>query len=137
MDDFVLLEGLEYERPELISPGTLAYIGDAVYELYIRGMLVSDGIRNTGRMHNRAIGYVRASEQRKAFDRILPLLNHEETRISMRGRNATGTTPKNADPGDYSYATAFEALLGYLYLKRDRQRLMTLLGKATEEETDG
>jgi len=135
MSDFELLEGLKFERPDQISAPALAFIGDAVYDLYIRGLLISQGIRNTGRLHNNAVGYVKASKQREAYENILSILNETEMKIAKRGRNANmGSIPKNADPADYSFATAFETLLGYLYLMKDRNRLLVILNKAAGEK---
>ena len=125
MSDFALLEGLGYERPDQVSAPALAFIGDAVYDLYVRGLLISDGIRNPGRLHQSAVGYVKASRQRKAYENIVDILDDKEMMIAKRGRNANmGSIPKNADPADYSWATAFETLLGYLYLMNDRKRLL-------------
>jgi len=135
MSDFELLDGLEFERPDQISAPALAFIGDAVYDLYIRGLLISQGIRNTGRLHNSAVGYVKASKQREAYESILNMLTDTELQITKRGRNANmGSIPKNADPADYSFATAFETLLGYLYLINDRNRLLEILNKAAGEK---
>ncbi|MCK5757639.1 MAG: Mini-ribonuclease 3 [Clostridiales bacterium] len=135
MSDFELLEGLKFERPDQISAPALAFIGDAVYDLYIRGLLISQGIRNTGRLHNSAVGYVKAVKQRESYENILGILNETEMKIAKRGRNANmGSIPKNADPADYSFATAFETLLGYLYLMKDRNRLLEILNKAAGEK---
>ncbi len=135
MSDFELLEGLKFERPDQISAPALAFIGDAVYDLYIRGMLISQGIRNTGRLHNSTVGYVKASKQREAYESILGILNDKELQIAKRGRNANmGSIPKNADPADYTFATAFETLLGYLYLMKDGNRLLEILNKAAGEK---
>ncbi len=135
MSDFELLEGLKFERPDQISAPALAFIGDAVYDLYIRGLLISQGIRNTGRLHNSAVGYVKAAKQRESYENILDILNDTEMMIAKRGRNANmGSIPKNADPADYSFATAFETLLGYLYLMKDRNRLLVILNKAAGEK---
>ena len=135
MSDFELLEGLKFERPDQISAPALAFIGDAVYDLYIRGMLISQGIRNTGRLHNSAVGYVKAANQREAYESILGILNDTELQIAKRGRNANmGSIPKNADPADYTFATAFETLLGYLYLMKDGNRLLEILNKAAGEK---
>ncbi len=134
MGGFLLLEGLSYERPDQISAPALAFIGDAVYDLYIRGVLISDGIRNTGRLHKSAVGYVKASMQRQAYENVLDMLTETELQIAKRGRNANmGSIPKNANPADYTFATAFETLLGYLYLMNDRNRLLEILEKAAGE----
>lgn len=128
MSDFVFLEKLIYENPDQISAPALAYIGDAVYDIYIRGKLIAEGIRNTGKLHNSAVEYVKAAEQRKAYELVYGILTDKEKQIAGRGRNASaGSIPKNANPSDYSYATAFETLLGYLYLKNMKDRLMEIL----------
>ena len=135
MSEFELLEGLKLERPDQISAPALAFIGDAVYDLYIRGLLISRGIRNTGRLHNSAVGFVKAAKQRESYENILDILNDTEMQIAKRGRNANmGSIPKKANPADYSFATAFETLIGYLYLMKDRNRLLKILNKAAGEE---
>lgn len=137
MSDFELIDGLEFESPGQISAPALAFIGDAVYDLYIRGLLISQGIRNTGRLHNSAVGYVKASKQREAYESILDMLTDTELQIAKRGRNANmGSIPKNADPADYSFATAFETLLGYLYLMKEKNRLLEILNKAAGENDE-
>ena len=134
MDGFALIENLKYEDPGQISAQTLAYIGDAVYELYVRGRLISKGIRNSKQLHAAKVVYAKASAQREAYDKIYDMLDGNERSIASRGRNAkSGSVPKNADPSDYSHATAFEAVIGYLYLKNDRKRLMELLESAVGE----
>lgn len=137
MSDFALLEGLDFERPDQVSAPALAFIGDAVYDLYIRGLLISDGIRNPGRLHQSAVGFVKASRQRKAYENIVDILDEKEMMIAKRGRNANmGSIPKNANPADYSWATAFETLLGYLYLMNDRARLREVLEKAVGDRDE-
>jgi ribonuclease-3 family protein len=97
-------------------------------------LLISDGIRNTGRLHKNAVGYVKASRQRRAYENVLDILTETEMLVAKRGRNANmGSIPKNANPADYTLATAFETLLGYLYLMNDRNRLIEILKKAAGE----
>ena len=110
------------------SPLVLAFLGDAVYELYIRTLIVSEGNAPVHKLHRKSISFVKAKAQSDTIHRIMELLNEEEQSIVRRGRNAkSGTIPKNADVVEYKYATGFETLLGYLYLKRDFPRLLTLL----------
>jgi len=136
MSDFALLKNLDFERPDQISAPALAFIGDAVYDLYVRGLLLSQGIRNTGRLHKSAVGFVKAARQRESYENIAGILTDTELLVAKRGRNANmGSIPKNADPADYSIATAFETLLGYLYLMNDRERLLEILNKAVGEKT--
>ena len=117
------------------SPLTLAFIGDAVYELYIRSKLVHDTNTSADTLHKRAVRYVKASGQCDAFDRIEPHLTEDELKAFKRGRN-TKTNPKakNAGLAEYKKATGFEALIGYIYLKKDFDRLNQILKLATEFE---
>ncbi len=134
MSDFALIEGLKYERADQISAPALAFLGDAVYDLYIRGLLISKGIRNTGRLHKGAVDYVKACEQKKAYELIEGVLTEDELKIAKRGRNSNmGSIPKNANPLDYSVATSFETLIGYLYLMNDKKRLIEILKLAVGE----
>ncbi len=133
---FDFIENLEYENPDQMSAQALAYVGDAVYELYIRGKLVSMGIRSPKKLHSSKVKFAKASGQRIVYEKIQDSLNEAETRVASRGRNVkSSSVPKNADPADYSYATAFEALIGYLYLKNNKARLMEILETAIGEIT--
>lgn len=123
---------------------TLAYIGDAVYELYIRKQLIRRFPReNAHDLHIRAINIVRASAQASCFMEIEHELKEDELSIYHRARNAKiDTVPKNADIADYRMATGFEAVIGYLYLSEDLKRLdeifnllsMHIWGKAEDGE---
>ncbi|MBN1623066.1 MAG: ribonuclease III [Clostridia bacterium] len=131
MEQFDFIENLTYENPDQMSAQALAYVGDAVYELYIRGKLVSMGIRSAKKLHSSKVKYAKASGQRAVFENIQEKLSEAEARVASRGRNMKSSSiPKNADPVDYSYATAFEALIGYLYLKNNKERLMEILETA-------
>ncbi len=111
-----------------VSPLVFAYVGDAVYELYIRTMLAKEGNLPVAKLHRAATGYVKAAAQSKTVEALLPMLTKEETAVFKRGRNAhSNTAAKNADILDYRRATGFEALLGYLYLKKEFDRLEELL----------
>lgn len=117
------------------SPLVLAFLGDAVYELYIRSLIVSEGNAPVHKLHKRSITYVKAKAQSDTIHRLMDLLSEEEQNIVRRGRNAkSGTIPKNADVTEYKYATGFETLLGYLYLKRDFTRLLQLLRISVSQE---
>ncbi len=121
------------KKPSQYSPLVLAYIGDAVYELYIRQMLLMKGNMPVHKLHRQATTYVKAKAQSNIVLQIMSELTEEEIRIYKRGRNAkSGTTPKNANIGDYRRATGFEALIGYLYLKGEVQRLTNLLELAID-----
>lgn len=115
------------------SPLVLAYVGDAVHELYIRTLLLSQGNAPVHKLHKRSIAFVKAKAQSDTIHKIMEMLTQEEQDIVKRGRNAkSGTIPKNADVTEYKYATGFETLLGYLYIKEDYTRLLELLKLSTE-----
>ena len=114
--------------PISYSPLTLAYIGDAIYDLIIRTLIVKQGNSRPEKMHKRASALVKASAQAEMIERLLPMLTEEEHAIYKRGRNAKSyTMAKNATMLDYRKATGFEALMGYLYLKEDMSRLIDLV----------
>lgn len=116
------------EDLKMYSPLVLAYVGDAVFELYIRTLLVSKGNAPVHKLHKQSISYVKAKSQSNTIHRMLEDLSAEEQDVVRRGRNAkSGTIPKNADVTEYKYATGFESLIGYLYLKEDYPRLLELL----------
>jgi len=116
------------------SPLVLAYVGDAIHELYIRTLLLSQGNAPVHKLHKRSIDYVKAKAQSDTIHKMMELLTAEEQDAVRRGRNAkSGTIPKNADVTEYKYATGFEALLGYLYIKGDYTRLLELLKLSTEQ----
>ncbi len=111
-----------------LSPLTLAYIGDAVYELYVRTIIVNKGNMPVNKLHRAATQLVKAKAQSEAIERIIGFLTEGELAIYKRGRNAkSGTSPKNADVIEYRRATGFEALIGYLYLNGDNERLSEIL----------
>ena len=125
-------------RPELLAPLVLAYIGDSIYEVYVRGELVKlHTDMPVYKLHKEAVKYVRAHAQSNSILAIEELLTEQETAIYKRGRNAKSpTTPKNADIGEYRRATGFEALVGYLYLKGDRERLELIMKAAFDTALD-
>jgi len=115
----------------LLSPIVLAYVGDAVFEIYIRQRLVAGFNRKPHELHRAATGYVSAAAQAKLLQRWTPHLTEEESDIVRRGRNTkSGQPPRNADPGDYRHATALECLVGYLYYKGEKARLEQLIDMA-------
>ncbi len=112
-----------------LSPLVLAYIGDSVFDVYIRTLLIKkEGNVSVHKLHKQSVEYVKAKAQSDIIHRITDSLSQDELDIVKRGRNAkSGTIPKNADPIEYKYATGFEALVGYLYLKKDFKRLTDIL----------
>lgn len=115
-----------------LSPALWAYLGDALYELSVREyLLTGKGIRTTGGLHREAIRYVKAESQAKIARIISESLTAEENDILRRGRNyKTGHTPTHTDPVTYRYSTAWEGLLGYLYLTGRAERMKELINRA-------
>lgn len=111
-----------------LHPLVLAYLGDAVYELYIRSRLVETAPGNTRELHRRAVAYVRAPGQSGALESLLPHLSSEEKDIVRRARNAKpGHIPRGAEPAEYHRSTALEALVGHLFMTGKAERLMEIL----------
>ena len=107
---------------------TLAYIGDAVYEIVIRTILVEKGNAQVNKLHQRASKLVKASAQSEIIEKLKEDLTEEELVVYKRGRNAKSyTKAKNASTIDYRRATGFEAVMGYLYLKGDYKRMIDLI----------
>ena len=127
------MEDLIYRKKDidevrLMPPLVWAYVGDSVYELFIRTHFVNNTKLNPHRLHIESIKYVKAKAQAEILAKIYDELTKEECDIVRRGRNAqTHHLPKNADVTDYMYATAFEALIGYLYLTKQDKRLNEIL----------
>lgn len=117
-----------------LSPLTLAFLGDSVYELFVRTKIMSSGSRPAGELHKIAVGYVKAKAQSTAIHKLKDGLTEEELAVFKRGRNThIHTVPKNADMNDYRQATGLEALLGYLFLTGQNERLHELLEQAFAE----
>ncbi len=113
--------------PSQYSALTLAYIGDAVYELFVRTYLLRDANFPVQKLHKTAIKMVNAKAQSDLYQKIKDILTEEETAVYKRGRNTNSHPPKNADMADYKSATGVEALVGYLYLKGESDRILELL----------
>lgn len=112
----------------LMNPLVWAYVGDCVYELYIRTKLINETKLKAHELHIKAISFVKASAQAELLREIEDKLTEEEKDIVRRTRNTQNHhVPKNADPADYAYATAFEGLIGYLYLCRRIDRIKEIL----------
>jgi len=115
------------------SPLVLAYIGDGVYELVIRSLLVGRGNAQANRLHKEASTLVNAGAQSASLERIKEELTEEEMQVFKRGRNANSATmAKHATMSDYRRATGFEALMGYLYLTGRMERILELVKKGLE-----
>jgi len=125
IDSFFGIEGKDIRS---FSPLTLAYIGDAVYEIVIRTIIVEKGNAPVNKLHHKASSLVKAVAQKEAMEKILPLLTKEEEAVYKRGRNAKSyTSAKNASVIDYRIATGFEALMGFLYLMGRNERMLELV----------
>ncbi len=113
-----------------MSPLIWAYVGDSVYELYIRTHLTNTTKLKPHKLHIESIKYVKAGAQAKILEKLMDELTEQEKEIVKRGRNAENHhLPKNATVQEYMYSTAFEALIGYLYLTKQDERLKELLEK--------
>jgi ribonuclease-3 family protein len=125
---FKLEDKLDEKTARLLSPVTLAFIGDAVYSLYVREKLVFIKDDKGSTLNKKTADIVRASAQANFIDEIFPLLTEGEIDIYKRARNTKkGTRAKSASVGEYNKATGFEALIGYLYLTGNIERLNFLL----------
>ena len=127
-----LYEIFKVEKNEIevnnMSPLTWAYIGDCVYELYVRNKLINETCLKPNKLHIESIKYVKASAQAETLYRIEEFLTEEEKDIVRRTRNKENHhLPKNAELKDYMYATALEGLIGYLYLTKQDERLKEIL----------
>ncbi|SEN59987.1 ribonuclease-3 family protein [Lihuaxuella thermophila] len=145
MSDVLLgMTGTGLTRPPgELNPLLLAYLGDAVYEVFVRYHLVAKGMLRPRDLQREATRYVSAVAQAKAGRQIESFLTEEEMNILKRGRNAkSGSIPKNTKISDYRYSTGLEALIGYLYASGNEQRLQEIMeqllthvekGKAQDE----
>lgn len=128
---------MEESRARMLNPLQLAYIGDGVWELLVRTRIIYKG-RSARHVHKDAVACVNAHAQSEAFRRIESMLTEPEADIARRGRNAHAhhAAPKNQDAADYRAATALEALIGYLYLTGQEDRLLILFKHSQEETKD-
>ena len=125
---------LTNKKPSQFSPLALAYIGDGVYELFVRTKVIEEHENMpANKLHKKTVHYVKAHALANSIDAMLPHLTEDETAVYKRGRNTkSNTTPKNADMADYRKATGFEALIGFLYLSGENERLHELMNIAYE-----
>lgn len=121
------------EEIQFTHPLVLAYMGDAVYEVFVRTYILHQYGGNVNGLHKLATKFVKAGAQAEIVHLLQPRLTEEEWGIIKRGRNQkSGTVPKNANVGDYRYATGFETLIGYLYLTEQHLRLEEIIKYALE-----
>lgn len=136
ISNFFEVEGADIRS---FSPLTLAFIGDAFYEIIIRTIIIKKGNAPCNKLHKKTSSLVKASAQKDLLNKIIPLLTEEELKVYKRGRNAKAHTyPKNADILDYRIATGFESLVGFLYLKGKTDRIMELvkIGMDNDKNSD-
>ena len=127
IEDFIPINKEEYDINQM-SPLVWAYVGDCVYELYIRTYLVDTTKLNPHKLHIEAIKYVKAGAQANFLNEFQENLTEEEKEIVRRGRNANNHhLPKNSNVQEYMYSTAFEALIGYLYLNKKYDRIKEII----------
>ena len=120
----------------MMSPLVLAYIGDTIYDLFVRTYLVITQHESVHQLNAKAISFVKAGAQYDTLNKIEHILTDEEKDVIRRGRNAkSATTPKNADVVQYRWATGLEALLGYLYLLGRQDRLLLIIGRILDIDT--
>ncbi len=112
----------------LLSPRHLAYLGDAVYELHVRKRLLTEAV-TVEQLHREKVSKVKASAQAAALRQLMPGLTEHEADLVRRARNLKTAVPRNASVADYRHSTAFEALIGHLYLQEDFVRLAELLAE--------
>ena len=132
MDESIIYLKEKFSLPQVdiqtYSPLTLAYIGDAAYELVVRTFLVDQGNSRPDKLHRKASSMVKAAAQAAMAEALKDSLTEEELSVYRRGRNAKSPTmAKNASMSDYRKAPGFEALMGYLYLKGEQKRLIDLV----------
>ena len=134
MLDDLKIKGFSKDEARMLNPLQLALIGDGVFEVFIRNYILAKNTSlSANKIHVKAIGYVKAKSQASIIHEIEGLLNEEEEAVYKRGRNAKSpTVPKNADVRDYRMATGFEALIGYLYLISNKERLEFIFNKSIQ-----
>lgn len=131
---FLRREPLTEKELNNLQPIAMAYIGDTIFDMFLRSQLVAFTTLTPAGLHQAASKYANANAQAQIMYRIEKILTEEEHDVFRRGRNAKShTIPKNAKPYDYRMATAFECLLGYLYLSGQDQRLLEILETAVPE----
>jgi len=131
------ISGREFtpSQVRMMHPLVLAYLGDTVYDLFVRTYLIHTNDVSVHQLHLKSVSFVKAGSQSKSLHEIDNLLTEDEKYIVRRGRNAkSGTVPKNADVVEYRQATGFESLIGYLYLTHQEERLCEILGHVLKAE---
>ncbi|QOX65465.1 ribonuclease III [Anoxybacterium hadale] len=124
---------MEKQNYEFMNTTALAFMGDAVYEIYVRKHVMERGLINADILHREAVRFVRADAQAAALKLLMDKLSESELNLVKRARNKkSATKPRNADPVDYKLATAFEALVGFLYLSQNHERMEELIDQTID-----
>lgn len=124
---------MEKQNIAFMNTTVLAFLGDTVYETYVRRHVIEKGQVNADLLHRAAVGFVRADAQAYALKAMMDELTEEEQSLVKRARNKKiSTKPKNADPVIYKWATAFEALIGFLYLSHHQERMEEIILRSIE-----
>lgn len=132
----ILKSTITVDQARNLNPLVLAFIGDSVQQLYVRTKLVVGSTKKTGELHKLAIKEIKAEAQADIVNHLLPHFNEEELNIYKRARNSkANTVAKNASIADYKRASGFEAVIGYLYLTGQHERLYKLLTYDFNEDT--
>jgi ribonuclease-3 family protein len=127
------LVSLSQTDAKMMNPLKLAFLGDAIYEAYIRYYIISKHVLTTSEMSKMAVRYVNAEAQAYIVSQLKDVFTEAEWTMLKRGRNQkTGSRPKHASVSDYRYATGFEALLGYLYVLDEKDRIYEIVGMAID-----
>lgn len=121
----------------MLSPVKMAYLGDAVYEMYIRTYLINNFKGKVNKLNTLAVSLVRAESQALAAKELKEFLTDEEWRLLKRGRNQKLNVPSNVDVSDYKYSTGFEALIGYLHLKNHKERIFDIIDQSIKIISNG
>ncbi|MFZ5634553.1 MAG: Mini-ribonuclease 3 [Bacillota bacterium] len=119
----------QIDQPHMLSPLVLAYIGDAVYELWVRRHVIARGVSRTGKIHSEAVRYVCAGTQAGVLRAIEDMLTGEEANIVRRGRNAKPAHTPRGRVAAYRQSTGLECLVGYLFLLGSMERLAEIMDK--------
>jgi len=121
-------ENLDIQSAKILNPQVLAFVGDGVYTMYVRNMIVLNHSGKSGELHKQTSLVVKAKSQSETIEKLLPLLTEDEMDVFKRGRNyKTQSTAKNSSVQEYHRATGFEAVIGFLYLSGQTERLNEIL----------
>ena len=137
MNNYFNFKTLDKSDLKKENPQVLAFVGDGVYTLFIRNKIVLEHHAKSGELHKLTTDYVKASKQSVTIEKLMPILTEDEMSVYKRARNyKTASVAKNASVVDYKRATGLEAVLGYLYLAGDQERLNYILSVCIGENNE-